>query len=204
METSQNEDKRVKRTKRLLKETLTNLLLEKDIQQITVKSIVERADLNRGTFYLHYTDVYDLLKEIENEVLQKFDSLAEEYFLTRNADSSYMIGGKAFHYVYENKRVCQALFLSQSNRRFIAEFQQIIIRRALHQGMSQIAFDPDDEKKKEEAKNLYEYLSCFAAGGLISILTNWLKAEDPLPPEAMITITDMILYDTLDSRRLLR
>ena len=62
----------------------------------------------------------------------------------------------------------------------------------------------DDEKKKEEAKNLYEYLSCFAAGGLISILSNWLKAEDPLPPEAMITITDMILYDTLDSRRLLR
>ena len=80
METSQNEDKRVKRTKRLLKETLTNLLLEKDIQQITVKSIVERADLNRGTFYLHYTDVYDLLKEIENEVSKKFRVKLQEQF----------------------------------------------------------------------------------------------------------------------------
>lgn len=195
----QSEDKRIKRTKRLLKEALTDLLLEKEIQQITVTNLVERADLNRGTFYLHYRDVYELLMEIEDEVLQGFDSLAEEYFLTRNADSSYMIGSKAFGYVYENKRICQALFLSRSNRRFLTEFQKIIVRRALDQGLPQFVADSGEDR--EDAEKLYGYLSHFAAGGLTSILTNWLKEEDSPSPETMIGIADKILYDTLGFRK---
>ena len=49
-----SQDRRVKRTEALLKDTLTTLLAEKDFPQITIRDITDRADLNRGTFYLHY------------------------------------------------------------------------------------------------------------------------------------------------------
>ena len=55
------EDRRVRRTKQLIKQSLIELMHEKPFKDITVKDITERADLNRGTFYLHYVDIYDLL-----------------------------------------------------------------------------------------------------------------------------------------------
>lgn len=63
------EDRRVKYTKMVLKESFLNLLEKKDISRITVKEICEDADINRATFYTHYTDVYDLQKKIEDEFL---------------------------------------------------------------------------------------------------------------------------------------
>ena len=64
------EDRRVRRTKQLIKQSLIELMHEKPFKDITVKDITERADLNRGTFYLHYVDIYDLLSKIEDETLQ--------------------------------------------------------------------------------------------------------------------------------------
>ena len=61
------EDRRVRRTKQLIKQSLIELMHEKPFKDITVKDITERADLNRGTFYLHYVDIYDLLSKIEDE-----------------------------------------------------------------------------------------------------------------------------------------
>ena len=63
------EDRRVRRTKHLIKQSLIELMYEKPFKDITVTDITKRADLNRGTFYLHYIDIYDLLSKIENEIL---------------------------------------------------------------------------------------------------------------------------------------
>ncbi len=58
-------DRRVRKTRRQLKECLTRLLKEKKIQDITVRELAEMADINRGTFYLHYKDVFDLMDQIK-------------------------------------------------------------------------------------------------------------------------------------------
>ena len=58
-------DRRIKYTKKVLKETLLNILEKKDISKISVTEICTEADINRGTFYRYYNDVYDLLKGIK-------------------------------------------------------------------------------------------------------------------------------------------
>ena len=50
-------DRRVRRTKRLLLKSLTSLMKEKPIKDISVKELTDLADINRGTFYLHYRDI---------------------------------------------------------------------------------------------------------------------------------------------------
>ena len=62
------EDKRIRRTKKLLRQALTRLMQQKDFQSITVTDVVREADINRGTFYAHYRDVYDLREKIEAEM----------------------------------------------------------------------------------------------------------------------------------------
>ena len=64
------EDKRIRRTKKLLRQALTRLMQQKDFQSITVTDVVREADINRGTFYAHYRDVYDLREKIEAEMIE--------------------------------------------------------------------------------------------------------------------------------------
>ena len=72
-------DRRIRRTKRLLRQALAELMNEKEFKDITVKEITERADLNRGTFYFHYTDTYDLKDKIENELVDVFRESLDSY-----------------------------------------------------------------------------------------------------------------------------
>ena len=63
------EDKRVRRTRKLLRQALTDLMREKEFKNITVSDVVRCADISRGTFYVYYRDVYDLREKVENEML---------------------------------------------------------------------------------------------------------------------------------------
>lgn len=54
-------DRRIVRTKKDIKETFISLLEEKGFEKISVSDLTEHANINRGTFYLHYQDKYDLL-----------------------------------------------------------------------------------------------------------------------------------------------
>ena len=61
-------DRRVRKTKKQLRQALMHLMAEKPSRSISVRELAERADINRGTFYIHYKDVGDLLQRLEDEM----------------------------------------------------------------------------------------------------------------------------------------
>ena len=63
------EDKRIRKTKKNLKDTLISLLNEESFEQITVTQLCENADISRITFYSHYADKYDLLEDIFHDMI---------------------------------------------------------------------------------------------------------------------------------------
>ena len=63
------ESRKTKYTQTALKDSLIELMREKPISRITIKELCEKADINRTTFYAHYTDQFQLLKNIEDETL---------------------------------------------------------------------------------------------------------------------------------------
>ena len=70
-------DRRIRRTKALLSRGLIQLMEKKDIRDISVKELAELADINRGTFYLHYNDIYDLLAQVEDEMFVEFNEILD-------------------------------------------------------------------------------------------------------------------------------
>ncbi len=68
-------DRRIRKTKTALKNGLIELMLEKNINDISVRELTEKVDLNRGTFYLHYKDIFDLLEKIEEELYEEFNKI---------------------------------------------------------------------------------------------------------------------------------
>lgn len=69
----QKPDRRVVKTKKAIRNAFAELLSEKDIDEITVRDIADKADINRKTFYNYYKGVYQLIDEIENEVVSSFE-----------------------------------------------------------------------------------------------------------------------------------
>ncbi len=65
-------DARVRYTRRVLKESFLQLLREKPVNRITVKELCELAEVNRATFYTHYSDCFALLESIEQELIDAF------------------------------------------------------------------------------------------------------------------------------------
>lgn len=68
-------DRRIVRTRQLLRGALLTLIRERGFDALTVQDIADRATLNRATFYLHYADKYDLLTQIVRETLDEVAAL---------------------------------------------------------------------------------------------------------------------------------
>lgn len=70
--------KRQTRTKEDIKEALIQLLSEDKFEHISISKLCKRAGINRGTFYLHYLDKYDMMDRIKEEIMSQLQSLFDD------------------------------------------------------------------------------------------------------------------------------
>ena len=66
-------DRRILKTKKAIRNSFAELLSEKELNSITVSDVANKADINRKTFYNYYSGVYQVIDEIENELICLFD-----------------------------------------------------------------------------------------------------------------------------------
>ena len=83
-------DRRVRKTKNQLRTGLARLMKKKNIGQITVKELVDDVDINRSTFYLHYSDIPSLLKEIEDDMIEEIERAILEHPIKIEKDTTYL------------------------------------------------------------------------------------------------------------------
>lgn len=74
--------KRQTKSKEYIYQAISLLLAEKSWDQISISQICHKAGINRGTFYLHYTDKEDLMETIRQEKVQQLSQLLEQDFPT--------------------------------------------------------------------------------------------------------------------------
>lgn len=103
------DDRRNAKTEKLIKETFLALLKKKNLNKVTVAEISRQADLGRGTFYLHYTDVYDLYENIENDLMGNLSKTFEKAFPTTDAENSRRLTEELTLYIEQNKDLFRVL-----------------------------------------------------------------------------------------------
>lgn len=72
-------DRRIAKTKKAIYRAFAQLLSEKNINDITIKDIADRADINRKTLYNYYDGIYELTGEIENKIIDNFEKVIREH-----------------------------------------------------------------------------------------------------------------------------
>jgi len=182
-------DRRIRKTKSLLRQTLTRLLMKKDLKDITVSELTELADINRGTFYLHYKDIYDLFDQTEKEILEDFTGIITKHKEQQQQVIWLPILLEAFKYIAANADIFIAILRTQETT-FLTKI--IEMSRPLNETEWQKLFGSG---KKE----FYEYYYTFITSGCVALLRRWFSEGMPESPECMAALAEKMMVNAIRS-----
>lgn len=162
------EDRRVVMTKRMLKDALIDMLKEKDIYHISIRELCEKADVNRTTFYKYYGSQFDLLGDMENDILE---------FVAKTIQNNEKTPEKII------SLVCN--YLEQN-----LEFVRLIINNNIDPSFAQKLFAMNSIKESalkkcsvENSESTIDYIYNFLTYGSFRMVCIWLNKEDRESPE---------------------
>ncbi len=174
-------DRRKKFTRMVLKDSLMTLLKEKQISAITVKEICALADINRSTYYSHYSDQYDLLAKIEEELIDDMYDTLIQYNFTKEEESLQMTE-KILEYIAAKNEVCKTLLSEHGDTNFQKRIMHIT---------QQFTTKNWGSMNNNIDQKLSEYISMFVVSGSIYVIKSWLdNGMDKSPKEMAKIIND--------------
>ena len=180
------ENQRIRLTKTLLRNSLIELMHEKKVSQITIKELCSNAGINRSTFYLYYSSQFELLEEIEQELIENTSQHLKR--IDSKLDSMQYL--KAFlSYIRDNADLYQLLLCRSEN----LSFQTNYVNQTLPFIKANVAIHSSETK----AKYIYRYLVL----GSLSMIQQWIESGFDLSTEELANIifklADRALMDDL-------
>ncbi len=172
------EDRRIAMTKRMLKDALIEMLRDKDIYHISIRELCKNADINRTTFYKHYGNQFDLLDDMENDLLHMFEKTISE---EKNKDDTAV--EKLLTFLENDIDFVRLLLNSNVDPEFPQKlFSLAIIESSVEDVMANV---PKPE---------YEYVNRFVLFGAYEMVRYWLSKDERETPKEMARIVLKRLY----------
>ena len=123
-------DLRVIKTKNNIRTTFIQLINEKDFYSITVQDVLDRALINRSTFYKHYTDKYNLAETIAQNFIDEFRSLANFRFINRESFKELLnVKDKVLEELYAQKMTILGLWKIHTEKIHVYDDMQAILKQ---------------------------------------------------------------------------
>ncbi|WP_274310195.1 TetR/AcrR family transcriptional regulator [Solibacillus daqui] len=175
-------DRRKRKSREALRKACLELVREKGFEAMTILDITTRADLNRGTFYLHFVDKYDMVEQFEKELISKIehallDDITEIHTLEELVHSRKLSLIKIFDCFQEDRDLLEIIF----NTKGVVSFQQ---------SLSDIAETVFEDKLNREKLKLDKHIPpelfrIVIVSLMVSIAQYWLKGDKHVSSEVM-------------------
>lgn len=186
-------DLRVTRTKESILDALIELITEKGFEAITVKDITTKAKINRGTFYAHYQDKFDLMAKCEEEIMEEMSSIAKQNFpsviASLEADAPvvppFPLTVALFEYLNSNSAIMKALLGPKGDLSFQTRLREFIWN-------SLYGNNPSSLVKEENFLVPGQYLASYMGTALIGVVQQWLHSGRKESPQEMARILTTI------------
>jgi len=169
------QDRRTRYTRMVLRESLMSLMEQKDIAKITIKELCQRADVNRSTFYAYYRDQYDLLRQVEDEILDELNANLTG-FDVNDSHETFRILEKIFHFIQDNSDFCRLLLSEKGDVSFQKRVMDLYQSRYIEQWLA---------NRGEVDLETVEYLYLYLVNGSIGVVQNWLRSGMQKTPREM-------------------
>lgn len=158
-------DRKTRYTQMVLQDSLIELMKDKPISKITIKELCEKADINRSTFYSHYTDQYNLLRIIEDDVFLWLKEAIVTVMGKTDKSGTIQVLEEICQYVVENSRHLQVLMSEQGDIDFQKELFALIYQQC---GMS-------FSTSANNGFGMNEDGFIFVVNGSVGLMQHWLK-----------------------------
>lgn len=184
------EDRRVRKSKRAIKQSFIQLLTENNLDRITIQQISDLADVNRGTFYLNYEDKYALLDEMENEQIEEIKG----YVDIRKMDLSTKTSDR-FIEEFANKVIKNVITHIEQNM----EFYQVILNLERKSKIEEQLADIVRSNIKHligNKDNVFgipeNYYLSYVVGSMMSMIKYWVSDENRVSVEELVNYVSTI------------
>jgi AcrR family transcriptional regulator len=181
-------DPRIARTKQMLRDALMQLIEEKGFDSITVRDLTSRAGLNRGTFYLHYRDKFDLMEQSKEEVwrelsqlVQRADPLLLYQYSQRDEASPFVID--IFEFIAANADFFKVMLGPKAFPQRIIT----LIREHIYDQFLQL------QLSEENMLVPRDYLLAFITSAHLGVVQLWLAKGLTLPPTEIALMISRII-----------
>ncbi|SEG47440.1 TetR/AcrR family transcriptional regulator [Paenibacillus sp. UNC499MF] len=186
-------DRRTIRTKEGIRKALTELMEEKGFNCLTVRDITTRADINRGTFYLHYKDKFDLLEQSLQEIFSVVDRIVEgvKASLTPNIivfDEPLPFAVALFEYFEANGDFLKAVLGPEGAPGFQNRMKQLM-REKLFENHS-ASFIPKDNLLVPA-----DYFISYLTSAHLGVVQEWLQGGRRESPREMALILTRLTFN---------
>lgn len=181
-------DKRVLKTKKNINDALLLLIEKKASNKITVSEIAEIAQIERKTFYLHYSCIEDVYNDIEKHISDELEAEANKYI----SEPNYQF--KNIYYnlntvINNNIQFFKSIAKNDSYSFLLHSFENVL---------SNIIYKIGREIIHVKSRNLIHYANFYAAG-IVKLYTNWLKDETKLSMDELTGILTRASFLSIDS-----
>lgn len=178
-------DRRVLRTKKAIRHAFAKLLSQKPVTEITVTELAQAADINRKTFYNYYSDVYQVVDEIENEIVTAFEAALQEIDLKRDLQPPYTMLTKLTAIIDCDRDFYRQLLRSGSNSGLMTKIVSSLKSKSKESLANQVSLDND-------TLNL---MIDYTVGGIVDVYQNWVTAEHRIPIDRAYRQISIITFE---------
>ncbi|MCI8525174.1 MAG: TetR/AcrR family transcriptional regulator [Oscillospiraceae bacterium] len=176
-------DHRVRVTQTIIRKAFLGLLNTKPIQSISIKELCERAGISRGTFYAHYTDLHDLLRQIEGEMTAEIEA-ALEPLLARTPANPVVLSARIFEILRDNSDLCTVVLGEHGDKQFAARLVRMGYEKCIDRYRSYFRDVPARE---------IEYYFAFVSMGIMGLLRRWLADGMTATPEELAQFAEGLM-----------
>ena len=186
---SRHERRRLQ-TRKLLIDTTLKLVLEQGYDAITIQDITDRADLGRGTFYIHFKDKEEVVSSAFRELFQGLEQEAHQHLDRRTPQVEYYGLLNIFRHADKNRDLYRVLFGAHGSAMLTSRAQDFLAEAFLRDIRNAPAPDPSapDFKIPEEIE------AQLLTGVISRLLFWWLEKPGSYSAEQMAAMTYEALY----------
>jgi AcrR family transcriptional regulator len=169
---------RIRRTQKLLREALIELIEERGFDKLTVREISEQAMVSRAAFYRNYQDKYDLVEQIFAEIIEGLFTAVSET-VTEHPPRTWV---SFFENIAEDARLYHALLGRRGSPWFVQKMRTMLID-LLKEYQQQPIWQPSPDRPLYPATD--EFVPEIIAAVLVEAITWWLEQGRPYTPQEM-------------------
>lgn len=170
-------DKRVIKTKNAIFEAFKQLVQEKDMSDITISELTQKANITRSTFYMYYNTVGDVRTDIENTIMARIDRIMSETDIRNSIRNPYPLLGMLADEILKQDQNNRYILSSSTSGQLMDKINDRIVEAYMHW------FKENEGSTNDIGK--VKYIVAFAAAGMTECFKIWFNHKSSLTLEEL-------------------